>query len=108
MAVFTVDVKDVGVLHAAAVLDPEVKGARLQAWADNTNLNRILTIMRRQFPDRIFSDDFEGIDDNVKLELTADFSQPLSLLKKWAGQEGWTPLEQTIREDIEGIIAFSE
>lgn len=105
--VFTVDVKDVAALHAAAVLDPSVKNTRIQAWADNTNLNHILSVMRRLFPNRKFRDDFPGVDDTLKLELSADFSLPLGLLKKWARQDGWTPLEQTVKEDIEGIISFS-
>jgi hypothetical protein len=90
----------------AAILDPDTKGARLQAWADNTNWNAILAIMRRQFPDNKWIEDIEGVGQD-KLSITTDFSQPLALLKKWAGQEGWVPLEQTVEESIRVIKEFS-
>ncbi|KAK1755492.1 NAD(P)-binding protein [Echria macrotheca] len=103
---YTVDVKDVALLHVAAILDPDTKNARLQAWADNTNWNAILAIMRRQFPDDKWSEDIEGVGQD-KLSITTDFSQQLALLKKWAGQEGWVPLERTVEESIRVIKEFS-
>jgi hypothetical protein len=34
---------------------------------------------------------------------TADQDLSLSLLKKWSGQDGWTPLEKGIQDNIEGL-----
>ncbi|KAK5652993.1 hypothetical protein OQA88_9279 [Cercophora sp. LCS_1] len=104
-AIYTVDVKDVAVLHAAAVIDPEVKNARLQAWADNTNWNGLLAILRKQWPDKKFIDDLPGLGT---MSITTDFTQPLGLLKKWAGQEGWKPLEETVDDNIRGIVDLTE
>jgi len=101
--VYNVDVKDVGLLHVAAVLDPEVKNARLQAWAQGCNWNDILAIMRRLYPEHKFIDDIPG---QSLPSLTTDFTLQLRLLKKWAGQDGWRTLEQTVVDDLEGIIAW--
>ncbi|KAK0708693.1 hypothetical protein B0H67DRAFT_648723 [Lasiosphaeris hirsuta] len=103
-AMYTIDVKDAAQLHVAAVIDPEVKHERLQAWADTTNWNELLAIMRRQYPDKKFIDDLPGLG---KLSLTTDFAQPLGLLRKWAGQDGWRKLEETVADNMEGIVAFS-
>lgn len=102
-AIYSVDVKDVGLLHVAAVLDPEVKNTRLQAWAHKCNWNDILAIARRQCPERNLIDDLPGLS---QLSVGADFSQPLALLKKWAGQDGWRALEQTVAENINAICKW--
>ncbi|KAK5657960.1 hypothetical protein OQA88_2512 [Cercophora sp. LCS_1] len=102
-AIYHVDVKDVGLLHVAAVLDPDVKDARLQAWATACNWNDVLAIMRRQCPERKLVDDLPGLS---KLSLTADFSLPLALLKKWGGQEGWRTLEQTVTDNMRAITKW--
>ncbi|KAM7196910.1 NAD(P)-binding protein [Naviculisporaceae sp. PSN 640] len=101
-AIYSVDVKDVALLHLAAALDPEVKGARLQAWADNTNWNKILAILRRLYPDKTFPQDISDLPD-TKLTLTTDLSQSLALLEKWGGKEGWTPLEKTLADNASAI-----
>ena len=102
-AIWSVDVKDAALLHAAAVLDPEVKNARVQAWAVACNWNDILAIMRRQCPERKFIDDLPG---QSQLTITTDFSQPLALLKKWGGQEGWRTLEETVADNMRKIAAW--
>jgi hypothetical protein len=43
-----------------------------------------------------------------QLSLTADFTQQLGLLKKWAGQEGWRTLEQTAKDNLKAIVAWEE
>lgn len=92
--------KDVASLHVAAILDPEVNSQRLQAWAENCNWNDILAILRRLYPKRHFIDD---LPDMTKLSITSDFTLPLALLKKWAGQSGWRTLEQTVKENTKSI-----
>lgn len=99
--VFYVDVKDVALLHIAAILDPEVKNTRLQAWAHACNWNDILDIMRRLYPQREFVD---NLYDVTKLSMTTDLTEPLTLLKKWAGQNGFRTLEQTVKDDVEAIL----
>ncbi|KAH8903574.1 NAD(P)-binding protein [Coniochaeta sp. PMI_546] len=104
-ASYNIDVKDVALLHVAAVLDPDVKNARLQAWAEPFNWNDVLVIMRRLYPDHKFVDDLPGMSE---LSLTTDFTQQLSLLKKWGGQDGWRTLEQTVEDNLRAIVAWED
>ncbi|KAL7906100.1 NAD(P)-binding protein [Trichoderma velutinum] len=101
---YGVDVKDVAVLHVAAALDPDVNSARLQAWGHKCNGNDVLAIMRKHYPDHKFVDD---MDNQTVLTFSADFSEPLALLKKWANQDGWKPLEQTVVENVDSILKLN-
>ncbi|KAM7213984.1 NAD(P)-binding protein [Rhypophila decipiens] len=101
-AFYSVDVKDTALLHVAAALDLHVQGTRLQAWADNTNWNEILAILRRLYPTKIDTQDIKGLAGD-KLTISTDQTQSLALLKKWGNQEGWTPLEKTVADNAEAI-----
>ncbi|KAH7128897.1 hypothetical protein EDB81DRAFT_859940 [Dactylonectria macrodidyma] len=93
-----VNVQDIAVLHVAAALDPGVCGERLLAWGEPFNLNTVLAILRRQYPNR------EMIDDTPPQQLcqarigSEDFL--LRLLKKWGGRDRWITLEQGVREGM--------
>lgn len=101
--VIHIDVKDVALLHVAAVLDQECDRARMQAWGEYCNMNDILAILRRLCPQRKFMDDFTN---QTKLSITADYRKQLALLKKWGGQDGWTSLEQSVADEMEGILKW--
>ncbi|KAM0260070.1 hypothetical protein ACHAQJ_002994 [Trichoderma viride] len=94
---FAIDVKDVALLHVAAALDPEVSGARIQAWSNNINWDDALAIMRDLYPKEKFIDDFAN---GARLSITTDSTQPLSLLKKWGNQDGWKTLRETIADTL--------
>ncbi|KAF5557312.1 aldehyde reductase 2 [Fusarium phyllophilum] len=94
---FFVDVQDVALVHVAALLDPEVKDARLQTWGHKAHWNDFLPILRELRPQRKFIDDYP---ETFYLKLSTDQSQSVALLKKWAGQDGWKPLKQIITEAI--------
>ncbi|SPO01190.1 related to NADPH-dependent aldehyde reductase [Cephalotrichum gorgonifer] len=99
-ASFYVDVKDVALIHVAAVLDPEVKSARLQCWGHSAHWNEVLSIMRRLRPQKKFVD---GYPDLYHLEVSLDQTESLTLLKKWSDKpdrNGWTSLEDSIFENI--------
>ncbi|KAK0740077.1 hypothetical protein B0T18DRAFT_470585 [Schizothecium vesticola] len=98
---FNIDVKDVGLLHVAAVLDGEVKNKRLQAWAQGCTWNDILAILRGLYPDRKFIDDLPGQE---RPSVTSDFTLQIELLKKWGGQEGWRTLEQTVEDNMKSLL----
>ncbi|PNP37667.1 hypothetical protein TGAMA5MH_10435 [Trichoderma gamsii] len=100
-AIYAVDIKDVAVIHAAALLDPEVTNARLHAWGHKCNANDLLVVMRQHFPEREFIDDLAY---QTVLNISADFSEPLALLNKWADQDGWRPLEDSVVENVNSII----
>ncbi|KFY46762.1 hypothetical protein V494_00342 [Pseudogymnoascus sp. VKM F-4513 (FW-928)] len=102
-SIIHIDVKDVALLHVAAALDPEVNGARLQAWAEYCNWNDVLTILRRLYPQRKFTDD---LPVHPPLTVTTDFSQPLALLKKWGNQDGWKTLEETVADNMKNIVEW--
>ncbi|PNP58456.1 hypothetical protein FNYG_15119 [Fusarium nygamai] len=94
---FFVDVQDVALIHVAAILDPEVKDARLQAWGHKAHWNDFLPILRELRPQRKFIDDYP---ETFYLKPSTDQSESVALLKKWAGQEDWKPLRQIITEAI--------
>ncbi|KAK8127111.1 NAD dependent epimerase/dehydratase [Apiospora kogelbergensis] len=93
-----INVQDVAALHVAAVLDPDVRGDRLIAAAEPFHINVVLDILRRQYPDRQFMDDLPS--QGLCLATVSDEECLLRLLKKWAGRDGWIPLEQGIREAL--------
>ncbi|RDW57271.1 hypothetical protein BP5796_12721 [Coleophoma crateriformis] len=98
-----IDVKDVGLLHVAALLDPELQDARLPAWAEYCNWNDVLAIMRRLYPQRKFIDD---LPPSTPITITTDCSQPLALLKKWGNQDGWTSLEESVADNMTNLVAW--
>ncbi|KAH8891539.1 NAD(P)-binding protein [Thozetella sp. PMI_491] len=100
---YVVDVKDTALLHVAAVLDPEVKNARLQAWGHRANWNDLLAVMRRLYPAEKFIDDIPNLP---QLSVTADFRQPLALLKKWFDQEGWMSLEEIVESNLKVLLEW--
>lgn len=90
-------------LHlAAAVLDESVKSQRIFAFAAPVNINDLVEAIRKVRPDA----------DHSKLQLYPDEPSDLSkvpnepaadLLRKWYGQDGFKSLEQSIRENLEGV-----
>ena len=88
-------------IHVAAVLDTEVKNARLQTWGHSAHWNDILAILRRLRPQRKFVD---GHPDPQHLKVSVDQGESLALLEKWSsgsrsGKGGWTPLEESVLEN---------
>lgn len=84
-------------IHVAAVLDPEVKNARLQAWGWPAHWNEVLAILRKLRPQKKFVDDYP---DPYHIKVSLDQSDAIALLKKWTGKDGWTSLEDSILESI--------
>ena len=74
------DVKDIALIHVAAVLDPEVKNARLFSWGHSAHWNDMLAILRELRPQKSFVDDYP---DPYHLKVSIDQSESLALLKKW-------------------------
>ncbi len=91
---------DDAVIHVGAVLDPDVKNERIFAWAQKFNWNQILAIMRKIYPDQ---DIVEDLPDPKMFMGEADLSLALNMLRKWGPQDGWTSLEQGVKEILEGV-----
>lgn len=94
---FYVDVKDVALLHLAAMLDPEIKNVRLQSWGHRAHWNDILAILRKLRPQKEFID---GYPSPYYLKVSVDQSESVALLRKWSSKHGWTSLEDSISESI--------
>ncbi|KAI8716136.1 Epimerase domain-containing protein [Fusarium sp. LHS14.1] len=97
-AAYFVDVKDIVLLHVAAILDPQVENARLHSWGHSSNWNEFLAVLREIRPQREFIADYP---DPYYVTISTDQSDSLTLLEKWAGQEGWRPLRTSIIESVE-------
>ncbi|KAH6654837.1 putative aldehyde reductase 2 [Truncatella angustata] len=97
LASFYGDVKDLALIHVAAVLDPEVKNARLQSWGHSTHWNDILAVLRKLRPQKNFIEDYP---DPQHLKISVDQSDSIALLKKWSDKDGWTSLEDSVFENI--------
>ena len=91
------DVNDIALLHVAVVLDPEVKNARLHTWGHSSNWNEFLAVLRKFRPQKEFIPDYSN---PYYLTMSTDQSDSIALLKKWAAQDGWKPLNQSISESI--------
>lgn len=93
-----VNVQDVAALHVAAALEPDVSGERLLAFGEPFNLNLVLAILRRQYPDRELIDDLPS--QQLCLARIGNESRLLGLLKKLGGRNGWITLQQGVREGL--------
>lgn len=96
--VYTVHVHDVALLHIAALLDAEVNGRRLQAWAEPANWNDLLRTLRKLCPNNtsIASD----IPNETNIELTTDTTKCINLLKKWGDQNGFRTTEEAVKDTL--------
>ncbi|KAH8172087.1 NAD dependent epimerase/dehydratase family protein [Sarocladium implicatum] len=93
---YFIDVKDIAFIHVGAVLDPEVQNERLQAWGRSLNWNIFLQELRKLRPQKQWIEDFP---EPGFLDITTDQKIAEALLQKW-GQKSWTPLEQTLADNL--------
>lgn len=100
---YFVDVVDDARLHlCAAVLDESLKNERIFAFSYTFNINDCIEAIKKVRPDV----------DASKLKTNPDELRDLSkvpnelgakLLKEWYGQDGYKTLEQSLKENLEGI-----
>ena len=81
------------------MIDPACNGERLFAFAEPFNANRLLSILRKLYPDKSFVDDRD--DSRQDLSKVAN-EKAEALLKKHYGH-GFTSLEDSIRANTEGL-----
>ncbi|KAK3058389.1 hypothetical protein LTS18_011402, partial [Coniosporium uncinatum] len=95
---YYINVTDDARLHvAAAVLEP-IEGERVFAFAEPYNWNDIMDAIKKAKPDfkvqHIPQDkDLSKVDTKLAVEL----------LKKWWGQDGFTSLEEGVRQNLEDL-----
>ena len=97
-----IDVIDDARLHViAAVLDPSLKNERIFAFNREFNWTDIIKIVKELYPNAT------SVPEPPKDELRDRSKVPnelgATLLKKWYGQEGYKPMKQSIKENLEGV-----
>ncbi|KUJ16771.1 NAD(P)-binding protein [Mollisia scopiformis] len=98
---YFVDVQDCARLHVSALTNPDVKNERLFAYASPYTNNLLLRILRKLRPDRKLPE--EWTDENVRDMSTVKNERSIELLKKDWGQEGFTSIEQSIKNCIDNL-----
>ncbi|ERF76571.1 hypothetical protein EPUS_05844 [Endocarpon pusillum Z07020] len=96
-----INVKDVACLHVAALLLPAVEGERLLGYAKPFSQTEILEILRRIEPEKQFESDPEGEGRDIS---EVDNARSEELVRKLTG-EGWTGLEETVKENVKHLQA---
>lgn len=90
-----VDVQDTARLHVAALIDPDVEGQRILAFAHPFNWNDVLACLRKLDPGKSLPDDIEGLGRDLS---RLDNGPGAELLKKF-GRSGWTSLEESVKNN---------
>lgn len=98
IAIF-VDVRDVALLHVAALLDPSIEGTRLPAWGYEFNWNDILKILQQLDPGKALP---AALDNPGEFNGTADVAQAKHALKRWGGQDDFISLEKGVIDTLNG------
>ena len=91
------DVKDVALLHTAALTNSQIQNERIIAFAAPFAWNDILAILRRARPDQ--STIPEDIPNEGKCLTKVANTRGEGILRA-LGRSGWTGLEEAIMENI--------
>lgn len=91
-----VNVRDVARLHVLALTSPALSspGARVWAVAAPFNVNDVLRILRKFYPEKTFPADVEGLGKDLR---RIDNKRGEKLLGGWIG------FEETMRANTEGL-----
>ncbi|TGO20802.1 hypothetical protein BPAE_0264g00040 [Botrytis paeoniae] len=98
---YFIDVQDTARLHVSALIDEDVKNERLFAFAEPFNNNILLRTFRRIRPDAKIMDDFH--DDSVNDISKVANQRAAELLKRDFGRAGFTSLEESLANNIQGL-----
>ncbi|KAL2075841.1 hypothetical protein VTL71DRAFT_784 [Oculimacula yallundae] len=94
-----VNMTDVARLHLAAAIDATITNERFLAAAAPFNWNELVDVVQKIAPDAKVAAHLE--DPSIDIGVV-DNQPGAEALKKWFGQDGWTGLEVSIRENLEG------
>ncbi|KAF5640148.1 aldehyde reductase II [Fusarium sp. NRRL 25303] len=101
---YYIDVEDTGRLHVAAAVFDHVKEQRIFGFAGRFSWDAILDILRKNFPNRTFPENFSGGEDPNEIEPRDKAEQ----LLKDLGRPGWTTLEESILSNVEAVAKAEE
>ncbi|OLN90045.1 Aldehyde reductase 2-like protein 5 [Colletotrichum chlorophyti] len=99
---YFVDVQDVGLLHVAAAILPDVKDERIFGFAEPVNWDDVLDVLRKQNPNKVFHDKFVG-ETFPAVEIKPR-ERAEELLKR-LGKPGWTTLADSVWMNTEDLRA---
>ncbi|KAJ0162447.1 Aldehyde reductase 2 [Colletotrichum tanaceti] len=100
---YFVDVRDTARLHVAAAVLPNVRNERIFAWAEPFNFDRILDILRTQFPGKSFADNFHNYEE---LSTAAELQSRAVELLGQLGRDGFVPLRQSVLLNVGDSSVF--
>lgn len=95
-----IDVIDNARIHLAALLDPDLSNERIFAFAHPYNFNTLIRATRNVRPDLKLA--FTHVDQGEDI-MDPDNKLGSELLRRWFGQDGYKSLEQTVKENLEGV-----
>ncbi|KAJ5555814.1 NAD-dependent epimerase/dehydratase [Penicillium sp. DV-2018c] len=95
------DVGDIARLHAAALLDPSTVSRRLFGFATPVNVTDIISVVRKLRPESTLIPD-PPVDDGRDLSVVLPAKEAERLLREFCGRDGWTSLEESIAQGLEG------
>jgi nucleoside-diphosphate-sugar epimerase len=93
---YMVDVKDVGRLHVAALVEPDVQNERLLGFSQPYNYNEVMSVLRKLGPGRNIP---KNIDDESRDLSIIDTKRSIELLQRM-GRPGFTSMEESIKENV--------
>lgn len=96
---FWVNVQDTARLHLLALTQDDVNNERLFAWTAPYTYNTWLDMFRLISPEKEFPENIENPDKDLT---EIDTSRSVELLKR-LGRDGWTSLEESIREMLVSV-----
>jgi hypothetical protein len=96
---YFVNVRDVALLHLAALTWEKVKNERIFAFAAPFNWNDVFAILRRICPDRKFPEDNPNEGRDLS---TVPNTRGMEILQAF-GQPGWATLEESVKSNIKGL-----
>ncbi|KAL3469136.1 NAD(P)-binding protein [Aspergillus californicus] len=97
---YAIHAQDVGLLHVAGAIHPDVENRRLYGYAHKFNWDKILEILREQNPQRKFVDDFHTGETKTVIK-TWSYSE--QLIRDISGH-GWTSLEDIVRDNTKSLV----
>lgn len=96
-----VNVQDTARLHVVALANQSVNGERVFAFTGPFNFNDILSILRKQHPNKVWDDIPDQGQDLSKVE---PMERAEKLLREAYGF-GFTGLEQSVEDNVAGLMA---
>lgn len=94
------DVQDVARLHVAALINPDVKNERLFAYSEHFTWTDVLKVFKKLRPGKTFPETWENENDR---DITTVTNERGAELLKQFGRDGWTVLEESVGNTIEGL-----